>query len=650
MVGQILGNRYELLEKIGGGGMALVYKARCRLLNRYVAVKILRPEFTNDEEFVKRFRVEAQAAASLSHPNIVPIFDVGQEEGVHYLVMELIDGVTLKQYIMDHGQLNWKEAVNIAIQICSAIEHAHRNHIVHRDIKPHNILLTRDGIAKVTDFGIARAVSSSTITMVGSTIGSVHYFSPEQARGGFSDEKSDLYSLGICLYEMVTGRLPFDGETPVAVALKHIQIEPKQPVEINPDIPAGVNGVIVKAMKKEQAKRYQSASEMLKDLYHVLREPSGSFLAREEEEYPTKRMEAINGGSVIKGGSVGEEDDGMEEEGETVVAKKKKGDRLTVILAVITSVIIMSIGVYIGFNYVVPSLNIEPSKKDFVVGNYVGEDITAVREELEKAGITPNVVTRFDDKREKGTVISQIPEEGKTLKVGGISSVDLVVSDGPELVTLEDLAKIDYKIAETKLRNKGLVPKVVPEYSEGVGIGLVTRTEPEAQKTVESGSVVTIYRSEGPELKQTKVPDLTGKTSDEAKRLLAETKLKLGNVFPADGKNYVDRVINQDPRPGTEVMEETAVDIYFQNSTEERKTITRSINLGRSENYGATIRVHVEITPSDTNRIETLLEKTVNKSEFPITLTIPVPRNGETSVKVYLDNNPIPYASFTEPG
>jgi serine/threonine-protein kinase len=266
MEGRVLGNRYELIEKIGGGGMALVYKAKCRLLDRVVAVKILRPEFTNDEEFVKRFRIEAQAAASLSHPNIVSIHDVGHEDDVHYIVMEYVDGITLKEYILKKGLLSWKEAVSIASQICSAIEQAHRNSIVHRDIKPHNILITRDGIAKVADFGIARAVSSSTITMVGSTIGSVHYFSPEQARGGYTDEKSDLYSLGIALYEMVTGRVPFDGETPVAVALKHIQDQPVPPLDYESSLPKGVNDIIMKAIKKDQSKRYQSASEMLSDL------------------------------------------------------------------------------------------------------------------------------------------------------------------------------------------------------------------------------------------------------------------------------------------------------------------------------------------------------------------------------------------------
>ena len=236
-----MGNRYEILEKIGVGGMATVYKARCKLLNRNVAIKVLKDEFANDAEFIKRFQIEAQAAASLSHPNIVSIYDVGNEDNMHYIVMELIEGETLKDIITRKGKLDWREAVDIAAQIAAGLAKAHANHIIHRDIKPHNIIITKDGVAKVTDFGIAKAVSNSTINAFGSTIGSVHYFSPEHARGGYTDEKSDIYSLGVVLYEMVTGKLPFDGDTPVSVALKHIQETPKEPIEINKDIPIGVN-------------------------------------------------------------------------------------------------------------------------------------------------------------------------------------------------------------------------------------------------------------------------------------------------------------------------------------------------------------------------------------------------------------------------
>ena len=285
--GRLLGNRYEIIEKIGSGGMATVYKAKCHVLNRYVAIKILRDEFTTDEEFVKRFEVEAQSAAAITHPNIVSVYYVGVDGNLHYIVMELIKGKTLKEIIVEEkGPLPWKWSVNIAIQIASALETAHRNHIIHRDIKPHNIIITEDGVAKVTDFGIAKAVSNSTITAFGTTIGSVHYFSPEHARGGFTDEKSDLYSLGVVMYEMLTGRVPFDADTPVSVALKHMQEEPIPAKEVNPNIPLAVNDIIMKALKKDTSLRYQSATEMLLDLKRALKDPNGNFVDNNEYSGP----------------------------------------------------------------------------------------------------------------------------------------------------------------------------------------------------------------------------------------------------------------------------------------------------------------------------------------------------------------------------
>ena len=243
--GKIIGNRYEMIEKIGNGGMATVYKAKDLTLKRNVAIKVLKDEFTTDNEFIRRFNIEAQSAASLTHPNIVSIYDVGSEGNIYYIVMELIQGKTLKQIIDEDGVLPWKWSLNIAIQIASALETAHKNNIIHRDIKPHNIIITEDGIAKVTDFGIAKAVSNSTITAFGTTIGSVHYFSPEHARGGFTDAKSDLYSLGIVMYEMLTGRVPFDADTPVSIALKHMQEKPVEPIKLNPSIPFAVNKISI---------------------------------------------------------------------------------------------------------------------------------------------------------------------------------------------------------------------------------------------------------------------------------------------------------------------------------------------------------------------------------------------------------------------
>ncbi|MDD2216409.1 MAG: protein kinase, partial [Eubacteriales bacterium] len=270
MSSRTLAGRYELLEKIGDGGMAVVYKARCRLLNRYVAIKILKPEFVKDIKFIENFRRESQAAASLSHPNIVNVYDVGREGNINYIVMELIEGQVLSDIIKERGPLPYGEAISITKQIASALSHAHKNHIIHRDVKPHNILLTEDGIAKITDFGIAKAVNAATIVGRTETVmGSVHYFSPEQARGGYVDEKSDIYSLGIVLYEMLTGRVPFDGENPVAVAMKHLNEEMVPPSKIIKGIPPDVEAIVMKASNKYQTNRYKSADDMLEALNRV---------------------------------------------------------------------------------------------------------------------------------------------------------------------------------------------------------------------------------------------------------------------------------------------------------------------------------------------------------------------------------------------
>ena len=275
--------------------MATVYKAKCHILNRYVAIKILKDEFTTDSEFIKKFKAEAQSAASLTHPNIVQIYDVCNEDNMYYIVMELVQGKTLKEIITEDGILSWKWSVNIATQIASALEAAHKHNIIHRDIKPHNIMITEDGIAKVADFGIAKAVSNSTITAFGTTIGSVHYFSPEHARGGYTDAKSDIYSLGIVMYEMLTGKVPFDADTPVSVALKQVQEEPEDPMKYNKEIPVSVNRIILKAMQKDPNLRYQSATEMLQDLKMALKKPNEDFveLVSRNPDSPTQKVPTI---------------------------------------------------------------------------------------------------------------------------------------------------------------------------------------------------------------------------------------------------------------------------------------------------------------------------------------------------------------------
>ncbi len=640
MVGQILGNRYELIEKIGGGGMALVYKAKCRLLNRFVAIKVLRTEFINDEEFLKRFRIEAQAAASLSHPNIVSIYDVGHEGDIHYIVMEYVNGMTLKDYLEQKGPLDWREAVNIVSQIAMAIEHAHKNHIVHRDIKPHNILFTKEGIVKVTDFGIARAVSSSTITMAGNTIGSVHYFSPEQARGGFTDEKSDLYSLGIVLYELLTGKLPFDGDSPVAVALKHIQDDPEEPVKINPTIPKGVNSIVMRAIQKDQSMRYQSATELLKDLNKVLKEPYGDFNKVESvKDSPTVRIPSIGKDKLTVNKDI------SENTGDKNV--KKKNEKMTTILAVVTSIIIIVIIGAFAVKALGPMVSsLVNGPKDFIVQDYTNQNFYEVKGRLSEYGIDVVENRKHHDDIPKDIIIDQDKAAGERIKPGGYAKIVFQVSDGPLLVKIKDYRRKEYREVQTELEQLGLKAELVDEYNDGIAKGYVIKTEPDINEEVKPGTVVKVYRSLGPKIVTSLVPNLIGKTQREALNLLTGVKLTLGDIYPEDKTYAIDKIIKQEPEAGTEVEEGTPVKIFLEDYNPDEKKVNSTIQLENPDNYGDTIKVIVNITRSDTNRTETIYSETRKKSDFPITVPIPVPNGGSTLVRVYLDS--ALYKEFTE--
>lgn len=629
MIGKVLGNRYELLQKIGGGGMAVVYKARCKLLNRLVAVKILKPEFTNDDNFLKRFLNEAQSAASLSHPNIVSIYDVGHEDDIHYIVMELVDGITLKQHIVNNTCLPWREAVGIAIQVCSAISHAHKNKIIHRDIKPHNILITREKVAKVADFGIARAVTTSTLTSAGNVFGSVHYSSPEQARGKYIDEKSDIYSLGVTLYEMITGRLPFDGDTPVTVALKHIQERAQEPIELEKDIPESVNNIILKAMEKDQTKRYQSAKEMLIDLEGVLKEPDRNISMNDSlVDNPTIAFKPIDNENIIP-------EDELTMSSKTKDKELTGGNTLTVWFALATSFIIILIFGYITYKLVAPSINLKPD--DFVVGNYIGRYIGEVENELEEARIDMQVKRVYNDKFDKDKIVEQSIEPDKTLTPGGFSVIVLTVSDGPHMVEVPDVTNKDYRKAQEELQNLGLYPVTQPMSHDTVPIGAVIETSLEPGSLVKVGTAIVIYRSTGPDYKSTVVPNLIGKTWEEAVGLIEAANLTIGKIYPEGGGNHY-KIVKQEPVASDIVDEGTPVDLYFENAQEARKLKSIKIILLDDKKYGDEIMVVVIVTPSDTQQSETLINEYRKKSDFPLNLSIPIPVGGETKLYTKLDN------------
>ena len=511
--GKLIGNRYEIVEKVGNGGMATVYKATDKVLKRNVAVKILRDEFTTDEEFIKRFEAEAQSAARLTHPNIVSIYDVGVENNLYYIVMELIQGKTLKEIIVEErGPLPWKWSVNVAIQIASALEMAHRNNIIHRDIKPHNIIITEDGIAKVTDFGIAKAVSNSTITAFGTTIGSVHYFSPEHARGGFTDAKSDLYSLGVVMYEMVTGRVPFDADTPVSVALKHMQEKPEEPIEVNNHVPVAVNKIIMKALQKDATLRYQSASEMLIDLRKALKNPDGDFV--EELEYdPTAKTQKINTDMYgnIKD-ELGKDSRGKKE------GKFKRFIKNHKALSIVIGLIIL-FALSLGGTLGVLSITNPPEVE---MPNVVGLSKEEAQKAIEDAKLKFEVKSEeYNKDVEEGHVISQDPtymEKYNKVKQG--STVSVVISKGQEKTTVPKVVGMEKEEAIKALEDAKLKVEVIEETSKKVEEGYVISQETDADTEAFAGDTVKIHVSTGTGIKQVTVESVIGQDEATAKSTL----------------------------------------------------------------------------------------------------------------------------------
>ena len=455
--GKLLGNRYEIIEKIGSGGMATVYKAKCLVLKRFVAVKVLRDEFTTDEEFIKRFNVEAQAVASLTHPNIVSVYDVGHEGNLYYIVMELVKGKTLKEIIVEDGALGWKWSVKIAMQIASALETAHRNNIIHRDIKPHNIIITEDGVAKVTDFGIAKAVSNSTITAFGTTIGSVHYFSPEHARGGFTDARSDLYSLGVVMYEMVTGRVPFDSDTPVSVALKHMQEEPIEPIKIKPDLPQCVNDIIMKAMRKDANERYQTATEMIKDLELALKHPEEKFVSAPNiGDFPTQKI------SLDYAEELQKQEKGKKP-GKFDKIKKyfEEHPAVKVIAIIVACILVFSIAM--GGTYLALSLG---RAKEVQIPNLQG----LTKEEAEQKAKESKLKIEVSEEKyhlevPEGQIIEQDPKYQDNYKIKEGTTIKVVISKGQEIVEMPKVVGKTRDEATKMLKEVGLEVKVEEEIS-----------------------------------------------------------------------------------------------------------------------------------------------------------------------------------------
>ncbi len=612
-----LGDRYEILEKIGSGGMAEVFKGKDHKLNRFVAVKVLKDEFVEDKNFVRKFKEEAQAAAGLAHPNIVNVYDVGEEMNINYIVQELVEGITLKTYIEKKGKLTVKEATSIAIQVGAGLEIAHNNHIVHRDIKPQNIMISREGKVKVTDFGIAKSVSSNTNTA--DTMGSVHYTSPEQARCGYSDAKSDIYSLGIVMYEMVTGRVPFDGETTVVVAVKHLQEDITSPRVYASDVPVSLEHVILKCTEKSPDRRYANVADLVADLKQSLVTPDVNFvkmivpggektvaLTREEVskiKSETGRV-AVADTADSKYAYLDEEDDDdyldeddyddYDEADEEEEDDEDEGgilnprlEKIMTIGGIVAAVIIIIIIIFIiaklfgfgksGSNDVDDNhINIEDVLEDdeLIMPNILGMSYSEAKEELNAMGLGIQLgETKSSDEYEPGQIISQSVEEGEEVEANTTIIVD-ICGDGEE-VKVPDVAAYTKEKALETLETLGLTVDVVEQYSDDVSAGKVIGTSPKAGSKVDKSSVVNLIVSKGPEKEEGEiaVPKLIGQTEEKAKELLKNAKLASGSVKQEFSDTVEEgKVISQGVKEGTKVPEGTAIS-YVVSKGKEKKDV-----------------------------------------------------------------------------
>ncbi|MED9815363.1 Stk1 family PASTA domain-containing Ser/Thr kinase [Anaerostipes sp.] len=592
-LGTMLSGRYEVLKRVGSGGMADVYMAKDHKLNRNVAVKVLKSEYVEDEKFLKKFETEAQAVARLSHPNIVNIYDVGMEDGINYIVMELAEGITLKEYIRKKGYLSPKETVEISTQIASAISHAHKNHIIHRDIKPQNILVSDTGIIKVTDFGIAKATSSNTVTSTATAMGSVHYISPEQAKGRFCDEKSDIYSLGITMYEMVTGHVPFDHENGVTIALMHLQNEITPPSQIRDGIPDSLEKIILKCTMKKPEERYQTADDLIADLRLVFEDTSGGYVGVVPaiDDSPTimidqneltqrintpKKDQKIQQEEPLKDE---EQNAYLDEDDEEESGMNSKIEKLVIVLAaVVGAIILISIIVFVvkssgvfksGKSTTTTSIGTtaesnDTESKKYTVDNYIGMSLSAAREKID-GKFKIKVEEEYSADYAKGLVIRQDPESDTELEEG--KTLTLVVSKGTrteDKVSVPGVVGKRESSAKSELEAAGLKVSVKTKYSTDVAKGKVISQSPGSgnQVTKNSTVVITVSQGEKPET-MVRVPNLRYSTESEARSELKNSNLVLGSVL-TEYSDSVEKglVIRQTVSSGSKVKEGTAVGIY----------------------------------------------------------------------------------------
>ena len=617
-IGKMLDNRYEILDVIGVGGMAVVYKAYCHRLHRFVAVKILKRDLASDAEFRRRFHEEAQAVAMLSHPNIVSVYDVSRGDDLDYIVMELIDGITLKQYMQKKdGSLNWRESLYFITQILRALGHAHSRGIIHRDIKPQNIMVLRDGSVKVADFGIARIMSATQNTLTQEALGSVHYISPEQARGSHIDARADIYSAGVVLYEMLTGRLPFDGDSPVSVAIQHINATPLSPRELNPEIPRGLEEITMKAMASRIDQRYVNAGAMLRDLEDFRKDPTTVFhynLAafHGSQPVPDEPTQVVdNTGSMNRRQRPPARPRPAppprrypQEEPEEYEDRQER--RKSMVIPIVVIVFLVGAALILWLTFFSGLFN---KAETMAVPQLVGRQLDEVWGDKT---VTDNfkvvrISVESDDQAPEGEILSQDPEAGTEAELG--STINVVVSGGKEAIEMIDVKNFTYEDAVKAIQGIGLEVDT-PEYQPSDDVEedhVISFTPPKGTK-LEAGDTVHLVISQGPENTKVVVPTLTGQSLDKARQMLTDLELKVGSVEEVTSDQTKGLVVYQSIAPGTQVEKGTAITLHYSKGPEsqpisskpvtvtlpeDRETVTVRITVGGKEAYNQTVDTSV---------------------------------------------------------
>ena len=582
LIGKFLDNRYEILEVIGQGGMSVVYRAKYHRLNRMVAVKVLKDEFSEDAEFKNRFQDESLSVAMMSHPNIVSVYDVSKSDDIEYIVMELIDGITLKEYLQKKGHLTWQETVYFALQIAKALEHAHNRGIIHRDIKPQNIMVLRDGTVKVADFGIAHQVSKQQTYNKGEAIGSVHYISPEQAKGSRIDNRADIYSLGVVMYEMLTGRLPFEGTNPVDIAIQHINSIPLSPSDYVKDIPEAIENITMKAMSPRLSQRYSSADELIADLEKVRNDPhvkiefnNASDVERDAKEEATRKLNYNSEIEKIKVKRMGEETRRMEPKEEEPEEKESFLSKNGGVLFNVAAILLFIGGIlYFVISILNPFSTGESNalKAPDLVGKFY-EDV--VKDEEYSSFNIVEKQSVYDEKYTAGTIIEQTPEKGKTIEEG--DTIEVVVSKGAKSETLSNLVGMEYRQAEIELEKLGIPFREEWEYSDKYSQNEIISMTPPAGTEISEDITVVLTISKGKEIKNVKTPNVKGESESSARKILESAGLKVGNVTRVDSTEPDGTVLFQSIPAESEVQEGTSVDLQVSRYVEPKK-VAKIIN------------------------------------------------------------------------